>query len=307
MRALVTGINGFVGTHLARLLEKENIDVIGVDRQTGNNIGKQYIIDLNDTSGIRNLIEDIKPDQIYHLAAPAFIPDSYDAPLQTFRVILDGTLSLLEIIRTASPYSKLLFVGSSDEYGMWKGESFREDMLPDPCTPYAAAKAAASILCRQYALFYGINVVRTRSFNHFGPGQSPRFVCSNMAKQIAGCEKKGEGYLQLGDITVCRDFIDVRDAVRAYYTIMCREDNAGEVYNICTERQLALAEILNFFLAISPLNGTIEIRSEQQFRKFDNKCVCGNNGKLKTLGWTEMYSLEQTIQDTLDYWRKQND
>jgi GDP-4-dehydro-6-deoxy-D-mannose reductase len=206
-----------------------------------------------------------------------------------------------------SPHSKLLFVGSSDEYGMWRGEPFQEDMLPDPCTPYAAAKAAASVLCRQYALFYGINVIRTRSFNHFGPGQSPRFVCSNIAKQIAMLEKNGEGCLQIGDTAVCRDFIDVRDAVRAYYTIMLRENNAGELYNICTGKQIAISEMLKRFLAVSLLNEKTEVRSEQQFRKFDNRCVCGDSSKLRALGWKEVYPVEQTIKDTLDYWRKQND
>ena len=309
MRVLITGINGFVGTHLSELLQKENVEIIGIDKQIKpESVVAQHEIDINNYADLQKIIKDIKPDHIYHLAAPAFIPDSYNSPLETFQSIIFGTVNLLEIIRTSSPNSKLLFVGSADEYGMFQGMPFSEDMLPDPCTPYASAKAAASMICRQYAQFYDVNVVRTRSFNHIGPGQSPRFVCSSMARQIATIEKNGEICITLGNLHTNRDFLDVRDVVKAYYMIMCLDANAGELYNICSGRYTSIENILNSFLDLTDLRkreGFI-IENQTQYRKFDNVEICGNNNKLRAYtGWEALIPIADTLRDTLNYWREQ--
>jgi GDP-4-dehydro-6-deoxy-D-mannose reductase len=309
MKALITGINGFVGRHLAELLQKENVDLIGIDRQEGHNtLGTQYIMDINDRDSMEKVIGDTRPDYIFHLAAPAFIPDSYDNPQKTFESIIFGTVSLLEAIRNSSPYSKLLFVGSSDEYGTYGGIPFHEEMLPKPCTPYASSKASASMICEQYAAFYNINAVRTRSFNHMGPGQSPRFVSSSMARQISILERSGGNELLLGNLSTSRDFLDVRDVVRAYYKIMCLDGNAGQLYNVCSGTQTTINFLLDEFLSHTELKERprFTVRSESQNRKNDNLELCGDNSKLReATGWFPQIPFETTVLDILIYWRSQ--
>ena len=307
MKALITGMNGFVGKNLINLLLNENIEVIGLDLNTSNDPRLvQYAVDINDLENIQKIIEQTKPDQIYHLAAPAFIPDSYTNPQKTFKSIIEGTVNLLEIIRNKSPESKFLYVGSSEEYGLYNGVPFSEEMIPYPCTAYGSAKAAASIICYQYSQFYDLNIVRTRSFNHIGPGQSPRFVCASIAKQIAELEKDGGNKISLGNLSTSRDFLDVRDVVQAYYKIMHLKDNSGELYNICSGRQVTIEKVISIFLKNTYINESLIIESETQYRKFDNIQICGDNTKLiRQTGWGEAYQIEQTIKDTLDFWRKQ--
>ena len=308
MKALITGINGFVGKHLSSLLEKENFEVIGVDKQDSRTVTGYHNVDINDRKAMPDILRDTKPDHIYHLAAPAFIPDSYDNPMNTFESIIFGTVNLLEAVRQSSPNSKLLFVGSSDEYGPYEGIPFREDMLPNPCSPYASAKLSASIICGQYAALYDVNVIRTRSFNHMGPGQSPRFVSSNMASQIASVEKRKQNEITLGNLNTSRDFLDVRDVVRAYYMIMCQKESAGQLYNVCSGTQITIRYLLDSFLSLTGLvEGTdFDIRSDDQYRRFDNHELCGDNSKISSeTGWVPNISYETTINDIMNYWREQ--
>lgn len=307
MKALVTGAGGFVGSYVTKLLEQNGFEVFGIDKQFKPDATYyKYHIDINDMDEMERVIRDICPDQIYHLAAPAFIPDSYTNPKGTFETIVFGTVNILEILRKASPYSKLLYVGSSDEYGMHVGtEPFIETMLPKPCTPYAAAKVSASVICDQYARFYDVDVVRTRSFNHCGPGQAPRFVCASMAKQIAALEKSGETVVRVGDLTTSRDFLDVRDVVRAYYTIMQQKDNAGELYNVCSGKYISISHVLDTLLKSSTLDlDKVNVISECQERRFDSKITIGDNSKLKVLGWDVEHDIDQTLAETLQYWRQ---
>jgi GDP-4-dehydro-6-deoxy-D-mannose reductase len=309
LRALITGINGFVGKHLAAFLQNESIEVFGIDRVTDDDTGALcYSADIGDQTAMRRIIEDIKPEHIYHLAGPAFIPDSYDNPVASFESIILGTVNILEAVRSSAHNSKLLIVGSSDEYGMYRGTPFIETMNPLPCTPYASAKAAAELICGQYARLYDMNIICTRSFNHLGPGQSPRFVTASMAKQIAELEKNGGKRIVLGNLNTGRDFLDVRDVVRAYFMIMELAGNSGETYNICSGREVSIRRVLDSFLALSdlPSRKGFSIEAEEQVRKFDNAHIVGDNSKLiKATGWAEKYSFEETIADTLNYWRSQ--
>lgn len=307
MKALITGVNGFVGTYLTQYLLKKNIDIIGVDRHVKTEQHfEQHCIDINDMTKMQQLISKVKPEYIYHLAAPAFIPDSYDNPKGTFETIIFGTVNILEIIRNTSPCSKLLYIGSSDEYGINENNTIlKEDMLPRPYTPYAAAKLSASLICQQYAYMYDLNVVRTRSFNHCGPGQSAKFVSAAIAKQIAEMEKKNEGTLNLGDISTSRDFLDVRDVVRAYYLIMQEENNAGELYNVCSGKAIAIKYILDQYMKASTIDlGKFCINISKNSRKFDAAITIGDNTKLKKIGWKQKYKLEDTLVETLEYWRR---
>lgn len=307
MRALVTGANGFVGGHLTDFLLKKGLDVIGVDRKVlKEKEYQQFCVDINDTNKLKNLIAKLQPEYIYHLAAPAFIPDSFSNPKGTFETIILGTVNILEIMREVSPHSKLLYIGSSDEYGINMGNViFKEDMLPMPYTPYAAAKLSASLICQQYAKMYDINVVRTRSFNHCGPGQSERFVSSSIAKQIALLEKTDGREMNLGDISTSRDFLDVRDVVEAYYLIMNATDNAGELYNVCSGKPTAIKDILEIYLSETTLSkNDIVVNTSKGSRKFDSPITVGDNSKIKELGWSQKYKLQDTFVETLNYWRK---
>jgi GDP-4-dehydro-6-deoxy-D-mannose reductase len=308
MKALITGINGFVGNHLARLLLDESAEVTGIDISAADVLPvRHFVADIGDCTAMGDLLGEHRPDHVYHLAAPSFIPDSYDSPKETFQSVIGGTVNLLEAIRKNSPNSKFLFVGSSDEYGVYKGLPFREDMTPEPCTPYAAAKAAASVVCGQYARFYGLDIVRVRSFNHIGPGQSPRFACSSIARQIALAEKSAAPKIILGNLDASRDFLDVRDVCRAYFKIMNKTDNSGELYNICSGRSVSIRDVLEKFLTLADLSEKgLDVISENQCRKYDNEKVMGDNSKLKIhTDWNETITFEQTIADTLNYWRGQ--
>ena len=307
MKAIVTGSNGFVGSYLTDFLLNKNIEVIGIDRHENKKKHyQQYCIDINDMEKMQKIIAEIQPEFIYHLAAPAFIPDSYTNPRGTFETIIFGTINILEILRNVSSHSKLLYIGSSDEYGINENNTiFEEDMLPNPCTPYAAAKLSASLICQQYAKMYNINVVRTRSFNHCGPGQSERFVSAAMAKQIAIAEKTGNGNLNFGDLSTSRDFLDVRDVVKAYCLIMETPNNSGELYNVCSGKSTAIRYILDCLLRASTMEiNKFSINVPQTSRKFDSPCTLGNNEKLKNLGWTAEYNLDDTLVETLEYWRQ---
>lgn len=307
MRALITGVNGFVGTFLSKHLLDNDIEIVGVDKSTpANCLFKQYCADINDTEVMEKIISSVAPNHIYHLAAPAFIPDSYENPMGTFNAIITGTVNILEIVRKVSPYSKLLYVGSSEEFGVCdESDVFTETLLPKPCTPYGAAKLSASIICEQYARFYDVDVVRTRSFNHIGPGQSPRFVCASLASQIAKLERKEIQEITVGNLITSRDFLDVRDVVKAYRLVM---ENAprGGLYNVCSGTAVQIKEVLRLLLSFSSflIDDVVVERSDEQRRKFDNIMVHGDNSKLVLeTGWYAEYSLQQTLLDTLNYWR----
>lgn len=307
MRILVTGASGFVGSYLTELLLAKGHEVFGIDLKPHTDIKyKLYCIDINNNAQLNNIIDKLKPDQIYHLAASAFIPDSYENPKGTFETIIFGTVNILESLRLISPESKLLYVGSSDEYGI--NESyvpFDEQMLPKPCTPYAVAKLAASFICEQYSKMYNVNVVRTRSFNHCGPRQSPKFVSAGMARQIAIMEKSRGTELRIGNLTTSRDFLDVRDVVRAYYTIMQTSGNSGELYNVCSGNYISIKHVMERLLEVSMLpRDDVRIVIDAPTRKFDSDITIGNNAKLRALGWKPERNIDDTFAETLEYWRK---
>lgn len=309
MKALITGASGFVGSHLVEFLLNKNYDIIGLYNKNplNNRNIHQYSCDINNYEDVNKIINTIKPDFIYHLAGPAFIPDSHNNPRETFNIIMNGTLNILEAIRRSSINSKLLYVGSSNEYGLFSEKELPlyEETPLNPITPYAASKASASLVCYQYHMFYDINVVRARPFNHIGPGQSPKFVCASFAKQIAMIEKGlQKPQIITGNLNIKRDFLDVRDVVNAYCSLMIN-DNAGEVYNICSGEPVLIKDILDRLISIKDIQEDIEIKcDDNMYRKFDFNTIYGSNQKLKqATGWEYRYTLEKTLEDTLEYWR----
>jgi GDP-4-dehydro-6-deoxy-D-mannose reductase len=313
MKALITGIAGFAGSHLAELLLESGDEVCGCvfpGESTRNLDGFEsdlqlFTADIRDSDAVSTLVAGVKPDAIYHLAAIAFIPDSIADPRLTFETNLMGSMNLFEAAKKSVKGSRILFVGSADEYGV-----VREGELPvneenplRPANPYSVSKVSASMLAYQYGLSGQLDVVRVRPFNHTGPRQSPQFVCSDFARQIVEVEKKKRAAdIQVGNLNPKRDFSDVRDVVRAYREIV-RHGERCEVYNICSGTAVEIREILNMLVSASGQDVRI-VERQNRVRKSEVKEIRGDFGKLeRATGWKPSVPLQRTLEDLLEYWR----
>jgi len=242
MKALITGITGFVGSHLAELLLSKNYEVYGTIRWRSNLENIKHIqdkiklieADLNDAHSLYKIINDIKPDEIYHLAAQSFVPTSWTAPADTLQTNIIGTVNLFEAVRKAEINPVIQIACSSEEYGMVKPEEtpIKETNPLRPLSPYGVSKVAQDMLGYQYAKSYGMKIIVTRGFNHSGPRRGDVFVTSNFCKQVAEIEaKKREPVIEVGNLEAQRDFTDVRDMVKAYW-LAVQKGIPGERYNI---------------------------------------------------------------------------
>lgn len=313
MKALITGAAGFVGNHLARLLLGEGIEVWGTvldDREKMNEdiAAKIKLLhcDLRDSAQIRRLFKEGYPDYIFHLAAQSNVAKSWDNPTETYEINVMGTVRLLdEIVRSGSK-PKTLLIGSAEEYGKVSPDSIpiMETTPLDPVNPYGSSKAAVSMLFQQYYVRFGLPVVYTRSFNHIGPGQSPGFVTVDFARQIAEIEAgKSEPVIKVGNLEARRDFTDVRDVVRAYWSLI-KEGTPGEVYNVATGMAPAINEILDILLQKADVKIEV-VKDMARMRPSDVPVFIGDNNKLKLkTGWQPAILLEKSLNDILNYWRQ---
>ncbi len=319
--AMITGIGGFVGMYLARYLlsqglrvtgtvftaeDKQNVRILTEDPDCPVSEEDIEECDLRDSERITRLISEIRPHQIYHLAAVTFVPTSFEDPRMTFEINLLGTLNLFNALLRASPHSRVLCVSSADIYGLIEKSDLpiQETCPLRPLSPYAVSKASADLLGFQFAKTYGLHVVRARPFNHTGPGQSSRFVCSDFTRQVAEIETgKRDPVLLTGDLSARRDFSDVRDVVEAYF-IALRSATPGEAYNICSGNAYSIEEILSMVLNFS--RNHVEVRqSDEKMRPSDIEVTMGDNRKLReATGWGPKIPLEQTISDMLNDWRE---
>ncbi len=314
-RVLITGISGFVGSHLADfLLTKKNLEVFGIDLSTAKvdnlencfNYIKLFSCDLTESISVRKLIKEIKPDKIFHLAGNAFVGDSWSDPQKTFIVNVFGELNILNALRELKIKPWVQIACSSEEYGVViKSElPVSEQNELRPVSPYAVSKIAQDYLGYQFYKSYGLKVLRTRTFNHIGPRQNDRFVVSNFAKQIALIETgKQKPVIEVGNLNAVRDFTDVRDIVTAYW--LCTEKGVpGEIYNICSGKGHKIAEILRILASYS--NAKFQIKKDpKRMRPSDIPVLIGENKKfVRRSGWKCRYSLKETLYDTLNYWRE---
>jgi GDP-4-dehydro-6-deoxy-D-mannose reductase len=294
MRALVTGARGFVGAHLVAHLANEGDEVVAVDRGD---------VDLIDAAGVRACVADAAPEVVYHLGGAADVGGSWEDPVGTFRVNANGTLHVLDAARHAGA-RRVLVVSSADVYGTVDEADLPLDETAPlrPQSPYAASKVAADFLALQAWLGYGLETVRVRAFNHLGPGQGERFVAPALAARIAANERDGGDAVLVGNLEARRDITDVRDVVRAYRLLMAH-GQPGEVYNVCSGREVSVAELAAQLLALATRPMRLE-HDPSRVRPVDTPVLVGDATRLNAAtGWLPAIPLDQTLRDVLDDWR----
>ena len=293
MRALVTGALGFVGRHLVHHLEASGDDVIPLDHRG------PHPVDITDPDAVREAIVAARPEAVYHLAGWAEVGSSWSDPVGALRLNAEGTLHVLEACRAAG-VERVLSVSSAEVYGLVRAEDLplREDAPQRPLNPYAASKVAADALALQAFLGHGLGVLRVRPFNHIGPGQSEQFVAPAIAARIARAERDGRDEIPVGNLTPRRDLTDVRDVARAYRLLVERGE-PGEVYNVCSGRDLAVRELAERLVALAdrPL---VLVPDPSLQRPVDLPVLRGDCSKLRaTTGWEPTTPIEQTLADLL--------
>jgi GDP-4-dehydro-6-deoxy-D-mannose reductase len=292
VRAFVTGASGFVGGWLIAHLTDAGDTVVPLHEG----------IDLLDDQ-LAPAIADAAPEVIYHLAALTHVGRSWDEPKLTLEVNAVGTLAVLEAARAVSPLPRVLLVSSAEVYGSGDGEPFTEESPLVPTSPYAASKVAAEFIGLQTAIGRGLEVVRTRPFNHVGPGQSDAFVVPGLAKRIAAVEARGGGEIAVGNLTSIRDFTDVRDVVRAY-RMLATKGVSGEAYNVSSGTTVSIQQILDMLVGLA--NVLISpVEDPALVRPVDVPILSGVSDKLRVLtGWKPEIPLRETLRDILDEARK---
>lgn len=308
-KVLITGIAGFVGSHLAQRLSS-SFEVWGIHIEEGHpnldGINGINLIrcDLLDSGAVNEAIARIRPAAIVHLAAQSTPAFSFDNPAETLRTNIFSTLNIFEAAAKACPEAVILNIGSGDEYG-----DVREADLPlkemaelRPLNPYSVSKVAADMLGFQYWKSKGLKVIRCRPFNHLGPRQAPHFVASEFAKQIAECEAGLKNKtLNVGNLESAKDFLDVRDVTAAYELLM-EKGRHGEVYNICSGQAVKIRWMLDTLLSFS--TERIEIVEDAgKMRPTDSLAICGDASKLRALGWEPRYDLSDGLKALLEFWR----
>ena len=313
MRVLITGVTGFVGSHLAEYALSKGAEVWGSIRwrsDTGNiaHIKDEIRLvecDLRDLTSVNQLISESKPDYIFHLAAQSFVLTSWHAPHETLTTNIIGQLNILEALRFGDKEAKLQIAGSSEEYGMvYENEVPIKETNPlRPLSPYGVSKVAQDLLAYQYAKSYGLKIVRTRAFNHSGPRRGDVFVESDFAKQIVQIEAgKKEPVISVGNLEAKRDFTDVRDTVKGYWLAL-EKGELGEVYNICSGKAWSIRELLDMLLSMTGVKVTVK-KDPKRERPSDVPILLGDYSKFnEKTGWKPEIPFEKTLDDILNYWR----
>ncbi|HEX9014521.1 MAG TPA: GDP-mannose 4,6-dehydratase [Chloroflexota bacterium] len=315
-RALITGIAGFVARHLAEyLVASTDADVYGIRRECESCAELEAALaprlkvfegDLTDSERVLGVVEEVRPDWIFHLAAQASVASAWSDPMDTLVNNIAAQVNLLQAVRRWGGEPSILVVCSNEEYGTVTPDELpiRETAPFRPANPYAVSKVAQDMLGYQYHVSYGMKIVRVRPFNHTGPGQSDRFVASAFARQIAEAELgMRPPVIRVGNLEVERDFTDARDIVRAYYLAVLR-GVPGEVYNLGSERAIAIGHLLELLQAKSRVPVRIET-DPGLFRPTDTPRVIADCGKFRSLtDWKAEIPLEKTLSDLLDWWRE---
>ena len=293
MRALITGGKGFVGQWLSAHLKDRGDDVAIIDLET----------DVADGAAVRRVMSDVRPDAVYHLAAMTHVGDSWEHPSQVLRVNVLGTAEILAAARAIPELPRVLVVSSAEVYGVVGTDQLPldEHTATLPTSPYAASKLAAEAVALQAWRGYGQPVMVVRPFNHIGPGQSPNFFVPALAKRIVEARRAGAGSLPVGTLTTRRDFTDVRDVVVAYRRLI-EAGEPGGVYNVCSGRDIAMAEVAHDLLRLA--GADLELVTDPALvRPVDVPRLRGDATLLReTTGWLPVIPLATTLADVLASW-----
>lgn len=314
MRVLVTGVTGFAGSHLVdAMLGMPGVEIHGLYRWRSPLENIQHVLarirlyecDLRDAFSVRDMIEEIRPDRIFHLAAQSFVPTSWTAPTESITTNILGQLNLLEAVRKIGIRPAIQLACSSEEYGLaYEHElPIKEENPLRPLSPYAVSKVGQDMLGYQYFMSYRMPIIRTRGFNHEGPRRPPVFVISDFALQVAAIER-GERppVLRVGNLEAQRDFTDVRDMVRAYWLAL-EKGRPGEVYNICSGQSRSIREVVDLLLGMTSAKIKVE-EDPRRLRPSDVPVLRGDCSKfIRETGWQIEIPFERTVEDLLNHWR----
>jgi len=307
MRSFITGIDGFIGSHLAEALLAAGDDVVGLTRAAPGAGPGGFVrlqADLDAGAPLDDLLAEARPDRVFHLAARNNIQDSFDDPALTVRTNVVGTLALLDGLRRVAPAAAFVSVGSSAEYGRTAalaGAPLTEDLPLAPTSPYGITKASQGMFCAVYARVHGLRCVHVRPFAVIGPRKT-RDALSDFCRTVAAIERGETDRFPVGPLDSERDFVDVRDCVRAL-ALVADQGEPGAVYNICNGQGTSLAALVSLLqgLARRPFQPAPD---PSRRRAADDPRIVGDNARLRALGYAPRFSLAETVADTLEHWRR---
>jgi GDP-4-dehydro-6-deoxy-D-mannose reductase len=313
-RILITGASGFIGTHLIEYFSTgKNVEIWGLTRQQTDLLSVRkpkahwIQVNLSDRTKLAEVFKQILPDVIYHLAGQAHVASSWEEPAETVSANVINQIHLLEALRETCLRPTVLIAGSSEEYGQVEVKDLpvHENTPFRPLSPYAVSKVAQDLMAYQYFRSYGFRVIRTRAFNHTGPGRPDSYAISGFSKQIAKIEAGViEPVLHVGNLKAMRDYLDVRDVVCAY-DLAVKKGQPGEAYNICSGKAHSIEDMVAMLLELS----SVKIRIQQdpnRLRPSDIPVIYGDVSKFhKDTGWEPKIPFCQTMLDLLNYWRQE--
>lgn len=310
MKVLVTGSNGFVGGYLVGELVAHGHCVYGGaapgSRLTDAAVVSWLYFDITHFAELEDVLARVQPDAIIHLAAQSMVQEAWRDPATTILTNTIGTINLLQAVGKVVPTARVLIIGTGEEYGATgkMGVPLEETMPSLPQNPYAVSKLAAGQIALQMAFKDGLMVIHARPFNHFGPGQRPGFVVSDFSAQITNIERGLQPpVIRVGNLSAQRDFTDVRDVVFAYRLLIEGTCENG-IYNICSGKPHAMQEILDYLVSQSQVDVAIEVDAEK-LRPADVPLFVGSANKLREkTGWVPQFSFEESLLDTLNWWRQ---
>ena len=309
-KVLIIGAAGFVGNHLIDHIKKEyeSWDLV-CTKIPSESIDKDvtvFDLDITDKTQIINLLKEVNPDYIFHLAAQSSVALSWKNPSLTIDINIKGTVNLLDSIRELEMNPRILLIGSGEEYGRVKENEIpiSEDNNTRPGNIYAITKVTQNMIGKVYSDAYSLDIMSTRSFNHTGPNQAPVFVVADFCKQVADIEKgEQEAIIRVGNLSAKRDFTDVRDVVKAY-TSLIEKGEKGETYNVGSGKAIEIQSILDTILSLSTKEIVVEI-DQNKLRPIDVPIIEADITKLQSdTGWKPEIDIEETIKDTLEFYRR---
>ena len=303
MRILVTGAGGFVGGHLVPTLRELGHDVVGTALEPHPDFTQ---LDIRDAEMIDQVVGEVQPDRVFHLAGQSSVSLSWKEPSLTYEVNANGTHYLLDAINRHRPDCRVHVAASSDEYGkVDPGECPIDESAPlRPVSPYAVSRVAGEWIARMFQESFGLHVVVTRAFMHIGPGQPASFATADWARQIALAEAgRGEPIVRTGNLEIKREFGDVRDVVQAYIAVL-EKGEPGDAYNVATGEAHELRAVLGLLLEMAETEIEVVVDPEK-LRPVDFPVLFGSAAKLERLtGWKPEFRLEDTLRSVLDHWRE---